>query len=542
MARKPELGNVQLYPRRPLRSSDRNGYVLKFYCPIRGRRIRRNCGTRDGRDARSIQRECRERLLNGEYALSGGAITKKESENKAPLPSAMPLMPQEKTWDEAFELFRNHKKRRLRERSFADSLSRISIAGRIFESRRANSGMVPGVSLRECTTLEAMEFLQDQLLDGEEGRLEERSANTVNSMIVSVMTFIRYCFDHEWIDRLPGIKKLDVDSYMKGRPIVTEEFDRLLKAVPVVVGDGPAESWLWPLRILWESGFRLGDLMDFSWDDEQRLHPVWPRRRGQRPTLAIPSTQKNKRVEEIPMLPGLQVLLESVPMADRTGFVVNPQPIEFDLGSQGEWFMPTVKDLSNLIVEFSNCSIATACGVSEQTVRNWLARLGLVRTDKIKRYGQLVPTERIESLRKNARRRRHQARIDGRFSVDRMSRIICKIGEVAKIIVRPGDEALERKPKYASAHDLRRGLAERLINHGVSAETLMVVMRHKDFATTRKFYGAIRSAQSAAEEIHQKLVECTKSELVGGLVGGHDQRPNLTDNEIKKLKALLNSL
>lgn len=84
MPRKPEIGNVQLYPGRPLKRSDRNGYVLKFYCPIRGERIRKNCGTRDRREARRIQRECRERLLNGDYARSGGAITKVEEEQVVP--------------------------------------------------------------------------------------------------------------------------------------------------------------------------------------------------------------------------------------------------------------------------------------------------------------------------------------------------------------------------------------------------------------------------------------------------------------------------
>lgn len=44
----------------------------------------------------------------------------------------------------------------------------------------------------------------------------------------------------------------------------------------------------------------------------------------------------------------------------------------------------------------------------------------------------------------------------------------------------------------------------------------MVFMRHKDFATTLKFYGAKRPAQSGAAEIHQKLVPGDKkSEVVG---------------------------
>lgn len=36
------IGNVQLYPNRPLRESEKNRYVLKFYCPIRQKRIRKN--------------------------------------------------------------------------------------------------------------------------------------------------------------------------------------------------------------------------------------------------------------------------------------------------------------------------------------------------------------------------------------------------------------------------------------------------------------------------------------------------------------------
>jgi hypothetical protein len=66
MARPPEIGNVKLYPDRPLRDSDKNGFVLKFYCPIQGKRIRKNAGTRDRREARKVLRECSQRLSSGE--------------------------------------------------------------------------------------------------------------------------------------------------------------------------------------------------------------------------------------------------------------------------------------------------------------------------------------------------------------------------------------------------------------------------------------------------------------------------------------------
>ena len=78
------------------------------------------------------------------------------------------------------------------------------------------------------------------------------------------------------------------------------------------------------------------------------------------------------------------------------------------------------------------------------------------------------------------------------------------------------------RQKYASAHDIRRGCALRLIDMGVSAETLKLVMRHKSFATTEKFYGATRSAQAAGLELRRLVADAGKTELVGGLMGGQD--------------------
>jgi len=109
----------------------------------------------------------------------------------------------------------------------------------------------------------------------------------------------------------------------------------------------------------------------------------------------------------------------------------------------------------------------------------------------------------------------------------------------AKVVVRQPDKDTGRRIKYASAHDLRRSCAERLINLGVSAETLMVIMRHKDFATTRKFYGAKRAAQAAAAEIHQKLIVGEKAEE---LIRDVEQLGKFTAEEMKTLKRLVKSL
>jgi integrase len=112
------------------------------------------------------------------------------------------------------------------------------------------------------------------------------------------------------------------------------------------------------------------------------------------------------------------------------------------------------------------------------------------------------------------------------------------IGKAADVIVRQTDVRIGNRAKYASAHDLRRGCALRLIDASVSAETLMVVMRHVDFATTQKFYEAMRSAQAAAAEVQQKMSAAQNPALVGGI----NASAHLSAAEVQKLKQILNSL
>lgn len=479
MPRQPEIGNVQLYPNRPLRTSDKNGFVLKFYCPLRCTRIRKNCGTRDRREARKIQRECQERLLNGEYQASDGAITATQVVAKPVRPSVPESLAPDrgKTWDECFERYRQHRSSRVRERSLVDLVSRLQLTEKIlqgyFEDQQGESVLY----IRECCTLALLEYLQERFLAGDECRYDRRSAHTVNSMLGAVMAFVRYCHAHDWIDKVPRLPKLEADDKMKGRPITTEEFQQLLAAAPAVVGEGVADSWQFTLRVLWESGFRIGDVMDFSWDDDRHIHPVWPSRPGEHPTLVVPSTQKNGEHQIIPMLPGLQELLLSVPEEERTGWVVNPRPVEYRLQLSG-----------------ARTSLRTA-------------------------------SRDIERLTK-----------------ERVSRLMAQIGSRAGVVVQQADARRGTRVKYASAHDLRRGCALRLINAGVSAETLMVVMRHADFATTQKFYGAMRSAQSAAAEVQEKLSADSNPTFVGGLMGGQESNASLSDSEIAKIKSLLASL
>lgn len=534
MARKPDIGNVVLYPDRALRPSDKNGYVLKFYCPLQRQRIRRNCGTRDRRVAKGILRECKTRLLNGAYVNSRGAITASDERN---LPLAVILTGDELKWDTAVEAFHETKALKLRPKSIKEYKSRLSIATQALKSQVSGP-----LLLADALSLASLERLQDLLIGGEASRLDVRSPHTVNSVMRAVMTFSRFCHRHKWITELPPLATVPTDEAMKGRPITGEEFDRMMEAIPKVVGDAGADEWRFMLNLLMESGFRIGDLMDFHWEDAGHIHPVWPTVAGQHATIIIPPTQKNGKWEEIPMIPGLRKLLETVPESRRRGWVVNPPPVEYQLKTQHDWFMPSLKDLAKLAETYSNSSIGRACGVSETTVRKWFARLA-IQPAQGRPSGVNIPPAVIATMRSRAgATTRHVLRLKGRMTVERVGRIICKIGKAARVIVRKEDKATGQKTKYGSAHDLRRSCAERLANAGISAETLRVVFRHRDFATTEKFYGAKRKAQAAGNELQVVLAGCKKNQLVGGLVGGLEALAAIDPEKLKKLTALLETL
>jgi integrase len=124
--------------------------------------------------------------------------------------------------------------------------------------------------------------------------------------------------------RMPKIQRArkSTGRPMKGRPITAEEFERMLKAVPAVVGEGHAPQWRRYLSGLWASGLRLGESLDLWWDREDRLFPVFPR--GGRPMLRVPGELEKGHADRLlPIAPEFALMLEGVPEAERVGPVFN---------------------------------------------------------------------------------------------------------------------------------------------------------------------------------------------------------------------------
>jgi hypothetical protein len=176
--------------------------------------------------------------------------------------------------------------------------------------------------------------------------------------------------------------------------------------------------------------------------------------------------------------------------------------------------MPAPERLAGLIQHYSNMAIAKACGVSDRTVGVSLRKLRLGRNGPLRKNGPEIPETLVRQLRATASRENAKIiRRSKRLTADHVGKIISTIGEQAGIVVKAPRKGESGKVKYASAHDLQRDVAQRLISSGVSAETFTVVMRHDEFSTTQA-YGVKKQAQSAAAEINEKLANRpTNSEL-----------------------------
>lgn len=138
-----------------------------------------------------------------------------------------------------------------------------------------------------------------------------------------------------WANRMGLLPRLPVfdmptrskSAKMKGRPITTEEFERMLAATEKVVGDDAAESWKFLLQGLWATGLRLGEAMALRWDhvpggvsvDLDGPHSV---------LVFDAEAQKSGRDELVPLTPEAVQLLE--PMQRQRGWVFQPQRIRGD--------------------------------------------------------------------------------------------------------------------------------------------------------------------------------------------------------------------
>lgn len=113
-------------------------------------------------------------------------------------------------------------------------------------------------------------------------------------------------------------KRAKGQTLMRGRPITTEEFERMLAVVPKVRPDDAA-TWRHYLRGLWLSGLRLEESTVLSWDEDA---PITMDLSGRRPRLRIyAEAEKGHQNRLLPMTPDFAKFLLQTPRVVRTGLV-----------------------------------------------------------------------------------------------------------------------------------------------------------------------------------------------------------------------------
>jgi integrase len=310
---------------------------LRYTDPVRRKEIRISTNTYDDAEAEAQKLELEARLLLGI-----------QPERKS-RPVEGPAM----AWEQFRQQYSNVQLVLLRDGSVIHAESRLDVAERILKP----------ATLGEVATAEALHRLQARLLAGAESKFARpRSPFTVKGYMGTVLAALNWARLQGWIAVVPQIRKIEVGKLkvMKGRPITGEEFDRMLNKVEAGLLASPkpgkrdgkakrkyrrsakaiaehqkrrqqaallvAPPWRHLLRGLWESALRLDELMNFSWDIPNTIHPEWVR--GRLPTLRIPGElQKNGTDEEIPLLPWLEQVLMETPVQERTGWVFNPRPL-----------------------------------------------------------------------------------------------------------------------------------------------------------------------------------------------------------------------
>jgi integrase len=155
-------------------------------------------------------------------------------------------------------------------------------------------------------------------------RSEQKSDSTIHSYLATLKAMLNWAKSQRMINECPVFPRIQRRknaggySLMKGRAITEEELERMIAAVPHVVGPEAAPLWIRYLRGLWLSGLRLRESLAFWWDREDRMHPVFPRR-GQPMLRVIAEYEKSHTDRLLPMAPDFAEFLQETPESERHG-------------------------------------------------------------------------------------------------------------------------------------------------------------------------------------------------------------------------------
>lgn len=152
-------------------------------------------------------------------------------------------------------------------------------------------------------------------------RQERMRETTIATHLRHLRAALSWAVSMELLPKVPDFhmpKRARGLTLMRGRPITTEEFERMLAMVPKV-RPNDAAVWRHYLHGLWLSGLRLEESTMLSWDEES---PIIVDLTGRRPRLRIyAEAEKGHQDRLLPMTPDFAQFLLQTPRMERTGLV-----------------------------------------------------------------------------------------------------------------------------------------------------------------------------------------------------------------------------
>jgi len=234
------------------------------------------------------------------------------------------------------------------------------------------------------------------------------SAATVRKYFQHLQTALKWAVSQGMLRAVPMFPKQTRQTQrggklMKGRPITTEEFERMLAAVAKSMPEHPtkattvnvtaaAESIQYLLRGLWLSGLRLGEALALTWDEWSDGIRIRIDDEGDVCLMIDGENQKNRKSQVYPVVDDFAAFLLSTPEEKRTGFVFNV----FRLNGTVSRRVDTVSDWIVAVGKAANVKVDERGGVDK------FASAHDIRRAFGTRWAKIVPASILQQLMRHA--------------------------------------------------------------------------------------------------------------------------------------------
>lgn len=219
-------------------------------------------------------------------------------------------------------------------------------------------------------------------------RRRELAESSIATYLRTIEAALGWAVDMGYLGRKPKVRKpkraKGQSEKMRGRPLATEEFERMLVAAKTVRPDDSGD-WQHILRGLWLSGLRIGEAFILSWDFTADFAVDLA---GPSPIFRITAAGQKRAVNELlPMAPDFADWLEQVPPRQRRGRVFR-FPVRLDTACK------VISKIGNKagIVVTPQGGTATAHDLRRSFGNRWASKVPAATLQRLMRHEDIKTT------------------------------------------------------------------------------------------------------------------------------------------------------